>query len=217
MIAAFFDLDRTILSINSANAWFLSEWKQKRISKRELLKLTIWLARYHLGSAGSDTRAFDRAAAYLKSTPEAEMRERVHRWFQQDIAKKIRPKAQLAINQHKELGHKVVIATSGSIYSAEIASQCVGIQDYVASSFGVDANGQFDGTVNEIAYGKAKATAVQKWCNENAVAIEKSYFYTDSMTDVDLLRIVEHPNIVSPDRRLKLEAKNNNWPILDWD
>ena len=42
-----------------------------------------------------------------------------------------------------------------------------------------------------------------------------SYFYSDSMNDLPLLEKVSHPVATNPDDRLRNEAKQRNWPILE--
>jgi len=49
-----------------------------------------------------------------------------------------------------------------------------------------------------------------------SVDISKSWFYTDSYTDMPMLERVGNRVIVNPDPRLRLTAKKRGWPIHDW-
>ena len=46
--------------------------------------------------------------------------------------------------------------------------------------------------------------------------VDASYFYTDSYTDLPMLKKVLHPRVVNPDPRLRRYARKQNWPILEW-
>ena len=48
---AFFDLDKTVLSVNSGYAWLRHEWRQRRITPGKLAQGIWGLLRYSLGQA----------------------------------------------------------------------------------------------------------------------------------------------------------------------
>jgi phosphoserine phosphatase len=49
--------------------------------------------------------------------------------------------------------------------------------------------------------------------DRRGIPIGRSYFYTDSLSDLPLLEIVEHPIAVNPDPGLKRLAVQRGWPI----
>ena len=65
-------------------------------------------------------------------------------------------------------------------------------------------------------YGAGKIYWAKRFCEEKGVDLSKSYFYTDSITDLDLLELVGHQVVVNPDPLLKREATKRGWPILNF-
>ena len=54
MRLAFFDLDRTLLAVNSGTLWVRRELALGNISKRQAMRAMWWLARYQLGFASGE-------------------------------------------------------------------------------------------------------------------------------------------------------------------
>jgi hypothetical protein len=51
---------------------------------------------------------------------------------------------------------------------------------------------------------------------EHGFNLSECFAYSDSYTDVPMLRAVGNPSAVNPDSELRELAKENNWPILDF-
>jgi len=47
--------------------------------------------------------------------------------------------------------------------------------------------------------------------------LERSFAYSDSVTDVHMLEVVGHPHAVNPDKELRRIAKEREWPVLVFD
>ena len=48
------------------------------------------------------------------------------------------------------------------------------------------------------------------------MALDESFFYSDSFTDLPMLERVGQPRVVAPDPRLRRVARKRGWPILRW-
>lgn len=212
--AAFFDLDRTLLDCNSATLWMRHEWDEGNVGVRQLAQASWWLLRYSLGHGGME-HAFLQAVASLAGKEEARMAERTRAWFEGQVRHRLRRGARDAIRRHREQGDRLVIATSSSPYAAGSALEAFAFDDYVCTTFEV-VDGRFTGRVAASAYGAAKAERVREWAEAHDIALERSAFYTDSMTDLALLEVVGEPVVVNPDRRLAREAVVRGWPVEDW-
>lgn len=212
---AFFDLDRTLIDCNSGRLWMQAEWRAGRVGLREVLWGSWWLARYSLGFEDDLAALFEVAVATMAGQSEAEMDARVQRWFDAEVAPRLRPGARAALQWHATEGHRCVLATSSSIYAGRASARHWSLDDVIATEFGV-AEGRFTGRVAQLAAGDAKAERVRRWAEGQGVALEACWFYTDSMTDLALLECVGHPVVVHPDRRLRRHAERRGWPIEDW-
>ena len=215
MTVAFFDLDRTVIDLNSGTSWLRMEWREGRVSTRDALWGVSVLARYALGH-GALEEAYDAAVATYAGVHESEISDRTRTWFFRDIAHRVRPGARQAIAKHRAAGDRLVIATSSSIYAAGAAREAYGFDDIVASSFEVASDGRFTGRVASSAYGKAKADRAAEWASKAAIDLSACTFYTDSITDLALMERVGRPVAINPDRPLRRLAAARGWAIEDW-
>ena len=216
MSVAFFDLDRTLLSKNSGSLWVKQEFKAGRISLGKALQASVWLLRYHLGQANIE-HALDSAVATLAGRVETELKQRTFEFYDNQIRTLYRPGAIRAVEEHRARGDKLVLLTSSSEYLSEACSTQLKLDHVLCNRFGVDDAGYFTGELLKPAcYGEGKLIHAKKYLEQTNMHLDDSYFYTDSISDLPVLKAVGHPKIVAPDRKLYKEALSRNWPILDW-
>ncbi|QDG52324.1 HAD-IB family hydrolase [Persicimonas caeni] len=214
--AAFFDLDRTLIDVNSALLWAHHERAQGNVSSWQLAQATFWTAMYHLSLIDME-RAFNEAVAYYKGEPFETLQERTRDWFHDEIRARLRTGAAEAMDAHRNEGHPLVILTNSSCFEAEVAAESWGFDHWLANHFPVDAQGCLLGTfATPMCYGAGKVHHARNWAEEHGVDLERSYFYTDSYSDLPMLEEVGQPRIVSPDPRLRRVARQRGWPILNW-
>jgi HAD superfamily hydrolase (TIGR01490 family) len=212
---ALFDLDRTLLDCNSGRLWVAAEWREGRLGARDVAWASWWLLRYSVGIGEGLEAVFATAVATLADSREDELAARTDRWFDGEVAQRLRPGARKVLDAHRAAGDRVVLATSGSHYSALAAQRLWGFDDLVATRFEV-VDGRFTGRIASLAYGAAKAARVVEWAHAEGVDLTECTFYTDSITDLDLMERVGRPVAVNPDRRLERVARARGWTVADW-
>ena len=136
--------------------------------------------------------------------------------FEDYLEETIYPESRELIEKHLEKGHKVVIVSAAKTYQIEPIAKALGIKDIYATEMEL-RNGKFTGRVAEMCWGEGKARAARKYAKKNAIDLSKSYFYTDSIEDYPLLKIVGKPVATNPDQKLSQVAFENNWPILRFE
>ena len=88
----------------------------------------------------------------------------------------------------------------------------------VATRYGVDADGTYDGTLDgPFVWSAGKLAAITEWADRNGVDLAESYAYSDSVYDTPMLAAVGHPVVVNPDPRMVLVAAARRWPTLNLD
>lgn len=213
--AAFFDLDRTIIRVNSAILWAQHERKRGFISRRQLARSLFWSALYHLSLVDME-RAYAEAVSHYRGSDPKELNALTRAWFHQEVVQHVRPRALEAIEWHRDKGHPLVLLTSTSSFGASAASEHWGFDAWIANEFPVK-NGRIDGSFSPpLVYGAGKVHHATKYAQEQQISFKKSYFYSDSLSDQPMLEAVGHPRIVDPDPRLRRLAKQRDWPILRW-
>ena len=213
---AFFDLDRTILSINSATAWIRRERRMGHISVWQAFKAAIWILFYYLGLVQKDHALRDAVKA-LCEVPEDGIANRTHDFWFEEVQKTIRPGARAAIDAHRKEGHAVVMLTSSSNYMSALVLKALPLDDSLCNHLEVE-NGRFTGRLREpICFGEGKVIHAQQYANKCGIPLSDCWFYTDSYSDLPVLERVGTPIAVDPDPRLARIARKLGWQIADWD
>jgi len=118
------------------------------------------------------------------------------------------------IESHRDAGRPLVLATTSPYDLVKPFADRLGFDDVVATRYGVDADGRYDGTIDgHFVWGPGKLSAVEEWADEHDVDLEDSWAYSDSFYDVPLLSAVAHPTVVNPDPRMLAVATLRRWPI----
>ena len=213
----FFDLDRTLLSKNSAVGWIRQEYRQGRMGTGMLFRAGWWLMQYHLRGTGMEEAIRD-AAATLDGVAEQDLERRTQAYWNRECLASVRPGALKILQEHKARGDQLVIITGSSIYLARSAAKDLGIPHVIANRFEVQ-DGIFSGVViYPLSYGQGKVELATEFAQKEAggVSLKEARFYTDSYSDLPLLEAVGQPVVVHPDPRLLREAQKRGWEIQDW-
>ena len=75
-------------------------------------------------------------------------------------------------------------------------------------------DGKYSGDIEYYAYAEEKARAIEDLAELVGYDLDECYAYSDSVTDVHMLRAVGHPHAVNPDRELRRIAASHGWPVL---
>ena len=114
------------------------------------------------------------------------------------------------------MGHVLVLLTSTSNYLAELVAVELNIRHVLCNRF-QSKDGILTGeAVEPLCFGKGKVFYAQEFATQLGYSLDDCYCYTDSFSDVPVLKAVGHPVVVTPDARLKREAKNNGWTVEEW-
>jgi HAD superfamily hydrolase (TIGR01490 family) len=213
---AFFDLDRTLLAVNSASLWIQRELRAGNLRKVDAFKAAAWVALYQLGF-GDIEQVIERAVMTLAGKSEVDIQARSLAFFQEEVQARVRPGGLRVLDQHRESGHQLVLLTSSSPYLAAPIAKQLGLDGYLSNSFEVQS-GAFTGRViRPLCFGRGKVDHARRFAKESGVGLEACAFYPDSYSDLPMLEAVGEPVAVHPDPRLARAAKKRGWPIVDWD
>lgn len=212
---AFFDLDLTLLTINSAHRWVRDEWKLGWISHRQLLRAAWLLTRYRLGATSLESALRD-AIMSLKGQREDDLKERVEHFYEREVRHAFRPGSLEVIESHRAQGHRCYLMTSASSYLSELVVAQLGLDGGLAQRFEVE-DGVFTGASRgALCFGSGKLTHAEALISHSLITLQDCAFYTDSFSDVPLLEAVGAPRVVHPDPKLARYARTQKWPILTW-
>ncbi len=212
---AFFDMDRTVLRINSGTEWVRFLRRRGEISRLRMVRALGWALQYRLSILDMETLSA-KLVADLAGDPETDMVAKCATWYRDEVRHTIARDAERAIARHRAAGERVVLLTSATPYIASPLAETLGLDDFICSRLEV-VGGLFTGrVVKPLCYGPGKVRLAETWARERAVDIAAASFYTDSYTDLPMLERVGRPVAVNPDPRLLREARRRGWPVENW-
>ncbi len=211
--AAFFDVDGTVLSVNSASRYIWYLRREGLIGFGDFAMFVWGFLTYRLGRVNLERMA-RLTSRWIEGRPEQEIIDHCRLWYADEIRSTIRPEIRAEIAKHKAAGRMTVILTSGTRYLNDLIAEELGFDHVVATALEVK-DGLFTGNpIPPICYGKGKLIKARRFAEEHRISFADSYFYTDSISDLPVLLEVGHPVIVSPDPPLRVEARRRGWPSL---
>ena len=213
--AAFFDLDRTLISRSSSLSLAGTFRKRGLIGRRHVAKAAVAqlvFARFGAGQ-GRVGQTADSAMSILRGLRVEEMREIVAEAWESVLRPLVYREALDLAEAHQERGEPVYIASAALQEAVEEVSRQLGFAGAIASRAEV-SDGVYTGRLERRLYGQAKADALVELAREVAVDLPASTAYSDSHSDVPFLEAVGHPIAVNADRELRRVASARGWPTL---
>ncbi|MBV8181500.1 MAG: HAD-IB family hydrolase [Mycobacterium sp.] len=213
-VGAFFDLDGTLVAGFTATAHAGDRIRRRQARIGEVLGVAEAMMRYRFGRMEFE-RLVVRGVGYLRGESLAELEEIGERLFVDRIAARVFPGMRAIVQAHQQRGHTVALCSSALTIHAEPVARFLGITRVLCNRFALDDHGRLTGDiVRPIVWGATKAAAVQRFCTDNTVALDESYFYADGDEDLALMALVGHPRPVNPRPRLAAMSAERGWPVL---
>ncbi|WP_188830290.1 HAD family hydrolase [Nocardia camponoti] len=214
-VAAFFDLDKTVIAKSSAFVFSKPFYAQGLLNRRAVLESSY--AHFLFLLQGADHDQMERMRANLANMCAGWDVEQIRAIVAETLHELVDPliyaEAADLIADHKIRGHDVVIVSaSGEEVVGPIAA-ALGASHTAATRM-VVADGKYTGEIEFYCYGEGKVAAIEKLAAEHGYDLASCYAYSDSVTDLPMLEAVGHPTAVNPDRGLRKEAASHGWPVL---
>lgn len=217
-VAAFFDVDNTI--IRGASSFYLARalWRRGFFRKRDIVNFAFQQARYL--AFGETNQQIDevrsRALFLMTGHSVAEVVAIGEEVYDQVLSQRIFPGTQKLLDAHQAAGHQVWLVTATPVEIGDLIARRLGATGALGT-VAEHSNGFYTGRlVGDMMHGTAKANAVQVLAADLDIDLEASSAYGDSMNDVPLLSTVGNPCAINPDPRLRKHSKTIGWPIREF-
>lgn len=217
LAAAFFDLDRTLLS--GASAHVVSKvLRETGVVSREIPGENILYKVFETFGENLPSMVLGRQAVVaMKGHRRSDVRAAAETAVA-GLVTLMQPYARNVMDRHRAEGRRVVLATTTPRDLIEPFAHAVGFDDVIATTYAVDADGVYVGEIEgPYVWSRGKRDAVRAWCDANGVDLSQSWAYSDSVFDEPLLASVGNPVCVNPDFRLRLMAAARRWPVTNFD
>ena len=213
--AAFFDLDKTIIAKSSTLAFSKPFQAGGLISRRAVLRSAYAQFVYLVG--GADHDQMEKMREFLSDLCEGwdvqTVRDIVADTLHNVVDPLVFDEAVSLIEEHHLAGRDVIIVSASGAEVVEPIGEMLGADGVVATRMEI-VDGKYTGQIDYYAYGENKATAIRALADEHGYDLDRSFAYSDSITDLHMLEEVGNPHAVNPDRELRRQATSRGWPVL---
>lgn len=194
-VAAFFDLDKTIIATSSVFAFNKSFLGEGLLSRRSILDLAYTQLAFSLSDADDEQMLKVRQA--MATATKGWQPEQVERIVTEALTETVSPtvysEAQELLAEHRAFGHDlVIVSASGEELVAPIA-RMLGVDHYAGTRMTRDSEGRYGGEIEFYCQGPGKAEALRAFADRYGYDLQSSYAYSDSSTDLPMLEEVGTP------------------------
>jgi len=217
MEAAFFDLDKTIISRSSSLALSRPMYRAGMVTRGQLLRGAYAQLVYAL--VGADEKKMDRLKegmlALTKGWERAEVERLVHDVIIDAIDPYVYQEALDLMALHRQDRRRIYIVSSSPEEVVRPLARHFGVSGVIATRARIE-NGRYTGELAFYCAGEGKAQAIRDLAERVGLDLGGSYAYSDSISDLPMLEAVGHPVAVNPDKDLRKEAETRDWDIRDF-
>jgi HAD superfamily hydrolase (TIGR01490 family) len=133
------------------------------------------------------------------------------------VLPRLYPKMLAIAYGHQDAGRPVFICTAASQEMAELMATVLTLDGAVGTVFET-RNGQYTGRGGgPFNYREGKAQAIRELAEREDIDLAASWAYSDSESDLPMLRLVGHPVAVNPDTELARVAREEGWEVLRFE
>ncbi len=213
--AAFFDLDRTLISGSSAFTLAIQARKAGLVPTHEFVRDAGGALAFKLFGASDDTsnEVRKRILGAVTGLRQADL-QGINADILPRLIDRVRPEAKRLLERHRRAGRDTFIVSAAPQEIVEPLAHALGMTSGIGTR-GVIDNGVYTGELDgPFCYGEGKVEAMQSLASWNNYDLAQSYAYSDSASDLPMLEAVGHPVAVNPDSKLERHARRNGWPIV---
>lgn len=212
-IAAFFDIDHTLIGGDSAMLFVKFMISRGEMRRRDLIGPAYYTALYRLNLLDIH-EVYRRYQHWVRGRSHAEMEQLCREWYIERVRPLIYPGMAAVIEEHRRAGHVVALLSSATTYVAEPLAAELQIDHMLVNRLIVESGALTGEAVLPLCWGAGKTTWAQQFAAEHDIDLGESFFYTDAISDLPMLKLVGQPRVVNPDRLLRRHARRQGWPIL---
>jgi HAD superfamily hydrolase (TIGR01490 family) len=216
--AAFFDLDRTLMAGSSGIFFARAAYETGMISRRRLARDGYENLRFRLRGS-TDDRADQvrrRVGEMISGVPVRDLRRLSPRVLA-GVLPRLYPQMLERAYAHQDAGRLVYIVTAASQEMADMLAYVLAFDGGLGSRSEV-LEGRYTGRpAGPFNYREGKVLTMRELAERERIDLDASYAYSDSESDLPMLRAVGHPVVVNPDQELRRIAGAEGWEILRLD
>jgi HAD superfamily hydrolase (TIGR01490 family) len=218
-VAAFFDLDRTLMAGSSGMHFGRAAFKTGMVGRRRLLRWGWDHVRFRLRGS-TDERTEELLAEVkelLAGVPERDI-ARMAPDLLAGILPRIYPQMLDEVRAHQDAGRPTFIVSAAGNELVAMLARVLDMEGGIGTAYAVDPAGLLTGELDgPFMYGEGKVEAMRRYAADHEIDLSESWAYSDSASDLPMLRAVGKPVAVNPDEELAAVAKHEGWRVMRFE
>jgi HAD superfamily hydrolase (TIGR01490 family) len=217
--AAFFDLDKTLMAGSSGMVFARVANRKGFVPRGQLARWALDHLRYRLrGSSDVQTQAVvDVAKDVFADIAERDV-ERMAPEVLAGILPRIYPQMLDEVHRHQDEGRATFIVSAAGNDLVKALAAVLGMEGGIGTRWAVGTDGKYTGEMDgPFVYGKGKVEAMRQFAQRHDIDLGESWAYSDSVSDLPMLRAVGHAVVVNPDADLLEIARQEEWRVMRFE
>jgi HAD superfamily hydrolase (TIGR01490 family) len=217
--AAFFDLDRTLMAGSSGLHFGRAAYNAGWVNRRDMVRFGLQHLRFRLrGSTDEGTRALlAEVTESLRGIKDLDL-QRMAPEVLAGVLPRIYPQMLEEVHAHQDAGRPTFIVSAAADGMVRLLARVLGMDGGVGTSYEVGEDGTYTGRLEGyFMYGEGKEKALERFADEHDIDLSQSWAYSDSASDLPMLRAVGYPVAVNPDAELAEIAAAEGWQVMRTD
>jgi HAD superfamily hydrolase (TIGR01490 family) len=217
--AAFFDLDKTLMAGSSGMVFARVANRKGFVPRGQLVKWGLDHLRYRLrGSSDEQTNAVLEVAKRVFAEIAERDVERMAPEVLAGILPRIYPQMLEEVHRHQDDGRATFIVSAAGNDLVKALAAVLGMEGGIGTGWAVGPDGKFTGEMDgPFVYGKGKVEAMRRFADKHDIDLAESWAYSDSVSDLPMLRAVGHAVVVNPDSDLLEIARQEDWQVMRFE
>jgi len=213
---AFFDLDRTILSVNSATS-LVKESLERRMMSRGQYRHALYLSILYKLEWRDTTQILHQMLGWLNGLSKEKVEQLCRDVWQTNLNKLVRPEIIAEFDYHRRQEGGIILLSSATSFVCDPVVKDLKM-DGLVCTYIKEEQGILKGVpVRKLVFGREKKHRLQEFCETEGYNAGEAWYYGDSISDQYVLEAVGNPVCVDPDRKLKRLVEKRGWKLLEID
>jgi HAD superfamily hydrolase (TIGR01490 family) len=217
--AAFFFFDKTLMAGSSGMVWARVSYDAGGISRRMMTRWAVDHLKYRLRGQNDEaaTQVMEEVQELLRGTPARQL-ERLGPLVLAGVLPRIYPEMLDEVHAHQDAGRATFIVSAAGVELVEMLAQVLGMEGGIGTRYEIDAEGKFTGELDgPFMYGEGKVDAMRRYSADHDLDLAQSFAYSDSASDLPMLRAVANAVAVNPDTELAEVARAEGWQVMRFE
>lgn len=210
------DIDDTLFRCDTFVA-FIVYYLSRHIHKIIILPWLVLLAALFKLGAVSNVTLKQNALLIFSGEDRASLEECAKRLADRLFAKKLNRSVCGAVKRMAATGlYEIIVISASPSFYIELIGRRIGASLTLATDIEFDENGRLKASIaGANCKGEEKIIRLKREMNLDDYDLERSYAFSDSITDLPMFELTGRPVAVTPDRRLREHAVKNNYIIIN--